>query len=324
MIGPSPTALLTSRIRQALAALPIAGLHEPDTVVPSPPGAPETGRPSGRYRAEVLRDVISGRVWAPELLAIAVGAACDILSHGASPADRFEQRIHAALAGFWPELQAMADRGDLDSSDPELGRLRTVIDGGTVSGEDLSAVVRAAFRLHWTGSNAPRMRLYEADRRTPYTVPVSAPTIFLALLREAPEDEGAAPAARVDAAGAMESGAWEYDLATASPTLAILRDRVARIYRDPDDFVTFGFAEVRLAPAAGTPETFRQTDVCDVAVRATGGVESYDLHSLACSPHGPSETIEEYAIVPHPAGEVVGAATVQLVMLRAIGLDVDA
>jgi hypothetical protein len=155
-------------------------------------------------------------------------------------------------------------------------------------------------------------------------VPVSAPTIFLALLREAPEDEEATPPARVDTAGAMESGAWEYDLATASPTLAILRDRVARIYRDPDDFVTFGFAEVRLAPAAGTPETFRQTDVCDVAVRTTGGVESYDLHSLACSPHGPSETIEEYAIVPHPAGKVVGAATVRLVMLRAIGLDVDA
>lgn len=324
MIEPSPTALLTSRIRHALAALPIAGLHEPDTVVPSSPAVPETGRPNGRYRAEVLRDVITGRVWAPDLLAIAVGAAWDILSHGASPADRFKQRIQAALAGFWPALQAMADRGDLDANAPELGRLRAVIDGGTVSGEELSAMVRAAFRLHWTGSNSPRMRLHEADRCTPYTVPVSAPTIFLALLREAPDDEAATPAERVHAAGAMESGAWEYDLATASPTLAILRDRVARIYRDPDDFVTFSFAEVRLAPAAGPADTFRQTGVCDVAVRATGGLESYDLHSLACSPHGPSETIEEYPIVPHPAGEVVGAATVRLVMLRAIGLNVDA
>jgi hypothetical protein len=61
-----------------------------------------------------------------------------------------------------------------------------------------------------------------------------------------------------------------------------------------------------------------------VAVRATNGVESYDLHSLACSPHGPCETIETYAIVPHAAGEVVSVATVRLVMLRAIDLEVDA
>lgn len=304
MVAPNPLDVLTIRVRHALGRL----FMESFTSVPSADAAPgprDLGSLSDRqrYRVEVLGGFTFGLVSAPQLVATAVEAAFQWYASQADALETFAGEIRAALADLAGDLDRLVSLGDLDPSAPDLQFVKDVAHGRAPR-ESIAPALGKAVRMHQVGTHAPSQRLYEADCRTPYSVPVDGAIVYAALLRPHgyAEDE------------------WEYDLASLSPDLATLRRRIAAGFIEHAGDVVVGFAEVSLVSAASWEGGGRQSDVCDAAVREAGGVESYDLHSFMVSGAGISHVVSDYPIEPHPAGPIVREAKVKLVLARGIPL----
>lgn len=302
MVAPNPVDALTWSVRHALGTLFLESFADP-----SGPGAPadlSSLDDRERYRLDVLASVTLGTAWAPPLLVIAVAAAFEWYCGHPAALEKFAGSIRAALAELVGHLDRQVERGDLDPAETDLPFVRDAA-AGRCDRESIAAALDRALRLYRTGAHAPWRRLYEADCRTPYAVPVHAPTVYAALIRPYGYDEEE----------------WEYDLGSLSPDLATLRRRVASDVIEYGDDVLVGYAEVSLVPAASREAGARQTEVCDAAIRETGGVESYDLHSFSAAGAGISEVVTDYPVEPHPAGPIVRQATVKLVLRRAIPLE---
>lgn len=305
MVAPNPVDVLTRRVRDALGTLFVESFAEASGVDSDPPAPVDRSSLTDRqlYRLDVLASVTFGFAWAPPLLAIAVSAAFEWYSRHPTALEGFAGAIRAALAEMVRHLDLLVERGDLDPAEADLPLVKDAAEGR--AGESIGPAVEKAVCLYQTGAHAPRRRLYEADCRTPYFVPVDAPAVYAAVIRPY----------------GYEEDEWEYDLGSLSPDLATLRRRISADFFALEDDVLIGFAEVSLAPAAAWEAGARQTDVCDAAVRQAGGRESYDLHSFMASGAGISETVSEYPIEPHPAGPIVRQATVRLVLVRHIPLE---
>jgi len=306
MVAPNPEDVLTSRVRRALVALLVASLDadppaDGEVATEGDPGAPLDRRQL--YGRHVLASVVLGYAWAPALLSTAITAALDWFVAHERALEAFEAEVRRAIGEMVPDLARLADAGDLDPSSPSLVLVSDAAEGRTPR-LNLGRAVEATINLYREGVRAPWRRLHEADCRTPYAVPVLAPTAFVAVIRPY----------------GYEEGEWEYDLGTLSPDLATLRRRVARDGDHGDDVIV-GYAEVRLRPAVAGENPERQTDTCDAAVREQGGVASYDLHSFMADGAGICEVVTNYPIDPHPAGPIVRTATVRLVLVRVTLLD---
>jgi hypothetical protein len=306
MVAPNPVDVLTRRVRHALGDLLFTAFTSEAAGEVEPHPAEELAALTDRqrYRLDVLATVTFGFAWAPPLLAIAITTAFEWYGRHEEPVARFAEAIRTALAEMVPHLAGLVERGDLDPEEGDLGLVRGAADGRSER-QDAGPTVEKAIRLYRGGASAPWRRLYEADCRTPYTVPVAAATIYAVLIRPCGYDEDD----------------WEYDLGTLSPDLATLRRRFQADVGEFCDDVPVGLAEVSLVPAAAWEAGARQTDVCDAAVRAAGGVESYDLHSFNAAGAGISEIVSDFPIDPHPAGLIARTATVRLVLVRQISLD---
>jgi hypothetical protein len=303
MVAPNPEDVLTSRIREALRALLAASLKSPAPHVKGPRSFhPRDAQQEESHR--ILASVILGHAWAPQLLSTAITRALELFVRHEQALAEFVAAVRCALGEAVPHLDRMVDDGDLDRSAPDLELVRAAAEGGTPA-PSIARAVEVAAILCREGRIAPRKRRYEADCRTPYSVPVDAPTVFAAVIRPFDYDEGE----------------WEYELGSLSPDLATLRTRIAESLGDDDDLV--GYAEVHLEPATDT-EGSRQTDICDAAIRVQNGVASYDLHSFLVAGAGISEVVTDYPIEPHPAGPIARTATVRLTLVRHIPLDAGA
>lgn len=305
MVAPNPVDLLTSRVRHALGGLFLQSF----TSAASGDSAPASREFSSltdrqRYRLEVLAGFTFGIVSAPQLVTTAVEAALEWYGSHAEALESFEAEIRGALGGLAAELDRFVALGDLDASNPDLQVVKDAAEGRAAR-ESVAPALEKALRLYRVGAHAPSQRLYEADCRTPYSVPVDGAIIYAALLRPYGYDEDE----------------WEYDLGSLSPDLATLRRRIADGVLVHADDVVVGLAEVSLVPAASWEAGGRQTNVCDTAVRETGGVQSYDLHSFMASGAGICEVVTDYPIEPHPAGPIVGVTVVKLVLVREFPLE---
>ena len=305
MVAPNPVDVLTRRVRAALATLFVESFATPSGVESDPPAPVDRSSLTDRqlYRLDVLASVTFGFAWATPLLAIAVSAAFEWYTRHPAALEGFATAIRAALAELVRHLDDLVERGDLDPAEADLPLVRDAAEGRG-GRESIGPAVEKAVRLFTRGADAPFRRLYEADYRTPYSVPVDAPTVYAAVIRPY----------------GYEEDEWEYDLGSLSPDLATLRRRSSAGFFALGDDVLIGFAEVSLVPAARWEGGARQTDLCDAAVRKAGEIESYDLHSFMASGGGISETVSDYPIEPHPAGAIVRQATVKLVLVRHVPL----
>ncbi len=302
MVAPNPVDVLTRRVRDALRALSVNAFAEAPRLTPVP-DEPPSRTDREQYRLGVLASVTFGLAWAAPLLRIAASTAFDWYRSYPTALEGFAAALQASLAEMVRHLEALVDRGDLDPAEPGLQLVKDAAEG-LAERDSLAEAVEKAVRLYETGAHAPVHRLYVADCRTPYSVPLEAPTVYVGVIQPT----------------GYEDGEWEYDLGSLSPDLATLRRRISAGFMDRGDDALVGLAEVLLVPAAANEDGASQTEICDAAVRAAAGRESYDLHSFMAAPAGISEIVSDYPIEPHPAGPIVRKAIVRLVLVRHIPL----
>lgn len=228
---------------------------------------------------------------------------------------RLIEKIRNAFRVFQPALLDLVQHEHLNPQDTRIRKIEAFIEedpaAKVMDGARIADLIKQALQLYTEGIFAPLVRAQEEDRHTPYTVPLSDPRVYLALLDmdsdKAPNSPPTPPTY------------WEFGIETASPTLDVLLKRLSVSTHDEP---AFQIVEAILLPAGPDDEekTQRQSDLCNIAVRSRDGIEQFDLHSLSGTNLSAEETLFGCEIPDHPAGPIIREQWVRIQVLRSLPL----